>query len=76
MYIIVYILILTLLQADGESLEVTLADYKYSPDLDVCLFSITKSLTKEVFFFVMRRHPNCPPNCPNCLHCPNTILTP
>ena len=37
---------LTLVQVNGDTMDVVLHDYKYSPELGVCLFSITKALEK------------------------------
>ena len=37
---------LSVFQEDGSFMEILLDDYKYSPNLDVNLFSITKALSK------------------------------
>ena len=37
---------LMLQQIDGTTMGITLDDYKYSPQLDVCLFSIIKAIQK------------------------------
>ena len=35
---------LMLLQKNGETMDISLTDYKYSPELGVCLFSLTKAI--------------------------------
>jgi len=37
---------LMLMQRNGDTLDIKLKDYKYSPELGVCLFSLTKAIEK------------------------------
>ena len=37
---------LMLLQKNGDTIDISLEDYKYSPELGVCLFSLTKAIEK------------------------------